>query len=57
MTEKLLLAALELVLVQLYRVFEFRLNDRKSVQRFEQVVFGDYSKRCVVPRENGGGAS
>ena len=51
------MAALELVLVQLYRVFEFRLNDRKSVQRFEQVVFGDYSKRCVVPRENGGGAS
>ena len=57
MTEKLLLAALELVLVQLYRVFEFRLNDRKSVQRFEQVIFGDYSKRCVVPRENSGGAS
>jgi len=51
------LAALKLVLVQLYRVFKLRFDKRKSIQRFKQVVFGDNAKRCVVSGDDSCGAS
>lgn len=51
MTQKLFLAAFELVLVKLNRFANLRLYFWESVQRFAQVFFRNYSKCGVVPRD------